>query len=750
MTKTETLIEELSVFADLGTAPPTAALSGADLVFRFIKDGGSTELTFINGRDGKVIERRENQYVTNHASYRALLASEGYGNLRKWADVQRDVLRLSLGDTAKLLEPDGRLASGEYIEGVEAVERILSNEKRVANDAAFILLVDGPAGIGKTKLIEQLCLMRASQYKFTQRPLILHVQSRGRVLSNLQDLMAFSLQSLRLSITYDQVPILVRHGLVTLAIDGFDELGDPNGYELAWAQVNDLVNFVRGDGILILAGRETFIGRERLFKDVQTLDPSRDVVSALTLQLPKPQKAIRWLREKGWTEEYFQSESMSALLEEGSYALRPFFLRLLADNELAARIKEQNAGYLLTFLVSHMIEREAGKFGEQVDRALTFEQRVRFVREFLCEVARDMADNQTEAIDESSLTWIVETVLGDSVAADIISLLKNRAIVMAFLTVDERPKFRRFIHSQLLNYFLSEVSIDAVGRAEVPKYLRRNIIGADLLADFTDIVTDVAGREPARITKFIENATSLSSSYINTDRGGRNLAAMLFGCLPVSHLTKNFTMRQLDLDEAVIHGTASAATIDMITINQLDARGADLQSLSFSDSTIVWLIADHGTLLGESFPTPHFVKDEGHASAGTITQPDEVKRWLDERSPSRKLDATSLISDKVREHEIFRLLGRACRLRQYWIRSFGDEIAEKVVENPYWEELSELLMSHDFMRMERNKPAKGKPSIFYHIKQPQRLLAEDTSDPQVVSFFRDLTSFVEQQSGSAA
>jgi hypothetical protein len=81
------------------------------------------------------------------------------------------------------------------------------------------------------------------------------------MLQNITDLMAFSLQTLRLSVTYDQVPVLVRHGLVTLAIDGFDELGDPNGYDLAWAQVNDLVVEARGQGQIILAGRETFIGR---------------------------------------------------------------------------------------------------------------------------------------------------------------------------------------------------------------------------------------------------------------------------------------------------------------------------------------------------------------------------------------------------------------------------------------------------------------------------------------------------------
>ena len=102
-----------------------------------------------------------------------------------------------------------------------------------------VMLIDGPAGIGKTKLIEFLTASRADRFRTTGRPLVLHVQSRGRVLTFLQDLIAFSLQRLRLEVTFDQLPVLVRHGLVTLAIDGFDELGDPNGYDLAWGQVNE-------------------------------------------------------------------------------------------------------------------------------------------------------------------------------------------------------------------------------------------------------------------------------------------------------------------------------------------------------------------------------------------------------------------------------------------------------------------------------------------------------------------------------
>lgn len=104
------------------------------------------------------------------------------------------------------------------------------NQTPWQKQSTSILLIDGPAGVGKTVFIENLACNRARSYKVKRLPLLLHVKSRGRILTFLQDLIAFSLQTLRLDVTYDQIPTLVRRGLITLAIDGFDELGDPNGF----------------------------------------------------------------------------------------------------------------------------------------------------------------------------------------------------------------------------------------------------------------------------------------------------------------------------------------------------------------------------------------------------------------------------------------------------------------------------------------------------------------------------------------
>ncbi|CAP57645.1 NACHT domain-containing protein [Gluconacetobacter diazotrophicus] len=267
----EALLNDLSMFADLGTSPPQLVEVDDSLVVRLVRDGQPITLTV--AADGRVRENIEAN-ERRHANFRALLASSGWANLGKWADSQRTLLQERIaGDTIPIA---GMLAQSQEEGGVALIDDTLASGSDDGTEPrTLVLLIDGPAGIGKTSLIRSLSYNRAVNFRRDQRPLILHVESRGRMLQNITDLMAFSLQTLRLSVTYDQVPILVRHGLITLAIDGFDELGDPNGYDLAWAQVNELVVEARGQGRVILAGRETFIGRERMKKALRACLESR-------------------------------------------------------------------------------------------------------------------------------------------------------------------------------------------------------------------------------------------------------------------------------------------------------------------------------------------------------------------------------------------------------------------------------------------------------------------------------------------
>ena len=327
MTQQQSLtLDDLALFADLGTTPPRLASSGRSDVVRLVRNGREIELVL--HPDG-VIQERTDEGPRRHVDARALLASPNFGDLGRWADAQK--VFLSARIARENIPIQGSLSADAPPVGMERVDAAIIPPDNAGIPRLHILLVDGPAGIGKTSLVRALAHKRATGYRLSGRPLILHVESWGRMLQNIMDLMAFSLQTLRLNVTYDQIPVLVRHGLVTLAIDGFDELADRNGYEFAWAQVNDLVITIRGRGSLLLAGRETFIGRDRLVTALKAFRRDIDQLATYTIQPISPNTAKGWLREHGWTDAILSETTCSRFSSPVPMPCAPsFYLSWLA------------------------------------------------------------------------------------------------------------------------------------------------------------------------------------------------------------------------------------------------------------------------------------------------------------------------------------------------------------------------------------------------------------------------------------
>lgn len=726
MVESARLLEELAVFSDLGVDPPSLFESGADYLVRMIRLGKTTTLRFEAGGAGPVTETVDDATV-NHASYRALLASERFGQLRQWADVQAAVLERA-GQDRQLIHLQGYLASMGSVTGADALDDLLVTAAGPASHLVDVMLIDGPAGIGKTFLIEALAYRRARSFVQRQRPLLLHVQSRGRILTFLQDLIAFSLQRLRLSVTFDQLPILVRHGLVSLAIDGFDELGDPNGYENAWAQVDDLLQQVRG-GTMILAGRESFIGRDRLYAKLNSLDPAREAVDSLTLRLPDVGSAKDWLRRQGWGDDLF--ELLSDFFVEGSYALRPFFLSKIADTDLAGAVANDEFGPTLSFLVNVMVERETGKFHAQVEAAMEVDARDAFIRRFLSEVAREMAENQTEALDETTIRWLAESTVDEDLPEEVSRLLQNRALAMVFLTADERRGYLRFAHGQFQNYFLAHATIDAIADGELPKFVRRNILGSDFLAAFSDATLDVFDREPDKLPAFVSRATEHLLRYPHVDRGPRNLAGLLIACLPLADQLPDLSLTGRDVDEAVVRGWAAPAVIRNTDINQLDVRGASVDAVVFEGGSVGGLLMDFLSRVSPSLK-PAYVQVETPSGKVELFTGEQRDIWLSLHGGERMLAEHEGQDAVDHDHELVRLLDKVLRYRGYWLRENSDVLSERLTGHQLWPELLDILRRHDLVR-EEMRPSSGQAAKFVHVKRAPEILAR--ADDQSVSAF---------------
>ena len=740
----ERILGEMMVFADLGTDGAQGKQMREGFTIRLYRNG--EELALVFAADGKVIERRRGSKPQTHASYRALLASERFGNLRSWAATQK-MLLLEMEEIKPLIHVQGTLANGDYKLTADDLDGFLQSTKR-SEDSVQVMLIDGPAGIGKTKFIEVLALARATAYGRLRHPLVLHVQSRGRVLSYLQDLIAFSLQRLRLSVTFDQLPVLVRHGLVTLAIDGFDELGDPNGYDMAWGQVNETVDEIRGAGTLILAGRETVTGLERLRSNLRVLQ-KQDIVHGITLHPPSAHEAEYWLRQektkdnkktKGWSK--VDVENIRYLLDPGSYALRPFFLARLAETDIAEPLRQATGTSLLSILIDLMVDRESKKLGHAVDSVLNAEQRRRYAHRFLCEVARYIADDQTDIIGETPLTWLVDMALPEAADdSDMVRMLKNRAGVMAFLANDAQPGYRRFAHSQVFNYFLSFAAIESVGKGEIPKFVRRNILSADFLVVFVDVLHHIANGDPNRVTRFFNTAQEWVRNYQSIDRGARNLGAWIIAALPtLADLGCEGEVRRigpLEVDETIIKGTMPSVVLQGVAVNQIDIRGADLRALEFEESSLATAIVDAGTRVSETFPRPTRIRRQ-NIGGGTDDEwePAAIDTWLDEHG---RLQATDEAAPEPnsRHGRLLQLVARACRSPSFWIPEDTDSKVERFVNDPDWPAVLTLLRERGFIR-DQHRGVRGRQSHFVHIKQPDRILANDPSDDDVARFYAAL------------
>lgn len=730
------IIADLLPFCDIGDSAVRVTEQPAKTQIRITREGQPLKIV-IDNVTGRVQTTHGNGSMRGHASFSTMLASDAFANLRRWADAQRELLTRDLPSSSQLIPVHGITHTREQIESVEAVDALLGSAQR-ADESTEILLIDGPAGIGKTNLIEQIALLRAVAYRAAGRPLVLHVKSRGRVLSNLQDLMAFSLQTIRSHITYDQIPVLAKHGLVVIAIDGFDELADPNGYEMAWAQLNDLVVSVRGKGTLILAGRDTFIGRTRLIQDVNVLRDEIDIVTGLTVQPPTPDQAKAWLsKQKRWSESSFDIASISVLLEEGSFALRPVFLKILAEFVVPKELKDKHERYLTPLLVNQMIHREAGLFGKPVEAVTSLEDRESFLLQFLCETAREMADSQTESLEASELSWISEAALGDGRPPEIVSLIKNRASVLAFFVNDERPGYKSFMHSYLLNYFLAIVAIDAISKGDIPKFVRRNLLGAEFLSVFIDVAAETAVTERPKFLSFFDKAISLPNSYTSADRGLRNIGSLIFSALPSLDSNITHTIRDFQIDDSVIKGTCPPCSLIDVHVSQLDCRGADLTQANCTNVRIINLIADGSTRVSSTFPKP---KKISLPDGIEFTSLPEITNWLAAHGQSK--DETvdgGLASAALKAQPMYSLLKRVCRMRQYWLREDGDDPqASRILHDSNWPKLSKLLLQHDYLRVE-TRQASGRASEFFHIKHREQILSEFSNDKNLKKLFDSMS-----------
>ena len=178
-----------------------------------------------------------------YRNLKGLLVSDAFANLGRLASAQMHVTR-ELADPGTGHEKDYLPNAGDIDSGAESTELTFGSvcdTLKQSDGRLRVFVVNGVAGVGKSHLIERIVRRRAAPASYRSgTPLLLHVESRGKVLTSLSDRIAGTLSSLRASFVEEELKPLIRRGAVQVAIDGFDELSDSRGYVRAWGALRTL------------------------------------------------------------------------------------------------------------------------------------------------------------------------------------------------------------------------------------------------------------------------------------------------------------------------------------------------------------------------------------------------------------------------------------------------------------------------------------------------------------------------------
>ena len=126
-------------------------------------------------------------------------------------------------------------------------------------------------------------------------------------------------------------------------------------------------------------------------------------------------------------------------------------------------------------------------------------------------------------------------------------------------------------------------------------------------------------------------------------------------------------------------------------------------------------------------------------SGKTLTSPTDVHQWIVEHLSNPPVNDAGLVPKEFKDHEAIKLLLKACRLRQYWLRRGDDVYASRILDNPYWPAVEKVLADNDLLRVEARQ-ASGTNARFIHVRQSEDILSENSANEDVRKMYSSLIS----------
>lgn len=405
----------------------------------------------------------------------------------------------------------GAIGKGKFVNGPADLDSAISSSQKgkalelldsLCRSPAFattrVVFVTADAGFGKTALLREY--QRTIAEKFLEGEseyLFWHVDLQGRQLVRLSEALMGDLGDLRVVGLYmASIVTLVRHGLLVLAIDGFDELAAEQGTTEALGALAHLLERLSGGGTVVAASRRSFFNADDYIEGAHLLGSKispRCEFDHLRLLDWSPVEAVELLDGMGIVEpdstyvRLRQALGQAAdpvletpfLLSETAKALRDLSLTPEAWIEGLGGDAGGMAGMVDAFLQREVFEKWKTQEGAPL---LSLQQH----RQLLAAIAEEMWMSQIERLDLQTIQILAEILfdqweLRHESRSSLMEMLRMHVfLIPAYEAGDES---RMFPHPEYLRFFEATALYDhlsAAVRSQNTRPLARFLSAAQL------------------------------------------------------------------------------------------------------------------------------------------------------------------------------------------------------------------------------------------------------------------------------
>jgi len=752
----------LQPFIDIGTELRVTPIFGGDFEVsgtRSFQDF-KFQLRPVNSFEQYVVIRKQEETLANY------LSGPRFGKLK---DLARSMLQHLKQQIHAQPIVDGRLIA---VSDSEEILRRLG-ERNLATQSALqcaltsrpigqthLLFLHADAGGGKSWALINSAIQQAQMFLSSNASsLFLYVDAQGANLRSLEQQISYQLDLYNGILRFAEIVPLIQLGVISLIVDGFDELIMPSGYNDTLSALSSYLEALEGTGSVLASARSAFFHTY----DLETAGVKMSFPICQTILELQPWSTVerKSLCDKLGRQHLFNPLEMIAQQSGSPIELigRPFvvaeILRLLeagnglANDEIMFAI--ENA-----FLERERQEKILDQHGEPILDGDQF-------RDLIMEISLEMWRLRQTILDGETLKIIVGLVaekwgLRIEERELLIQRIEINPILVLTKITDSRSKTVRFPHEVLFSRFLARAVLKAivVAPAEAVSLLREAPLSNSTLEQVSLIATlgekAVFGFPLEGPDSVLSKISKLCESVSNRpeNRNVRlNFGSLVGALLPCRKSTASLILNGLVFEKVQFRGAKlRGISFSHCDFEDVDGRRTDWQECQFIDCPPIQKISlDRLQRLPASAPdVVWLVVDDGCGGTEDYFGKGQTLPVLfPERYPSGPPPTPDLgVSDLAKTLSELAVKVARRGLRTFWISiedtDSGDKGLRMMRRDPNWPVIIDLLERHGLAYRSVRQRRGSNPEMLHVVSPQQIILGSDRSATELsdkVSAFWD-------------